>query len=163
MNLLVVVASKHGATRGIADAIRDGLAAAGHAADRLEAEEVASLEGVDAVVLGSAVYAGHWMDAARRFVDRFEDPLSALPVWVFSSGPIGDPPRPDEEPVDVADIVERTGAIDHAVFAGALDKSKLGFGERAIAAAFRAPEGDFRDWDEIRAWAAGIADRLART
>ena len=24
----------------------------------------------------------------------------------------------------------------------------------------RAPEGDFRDWDEIRAWAGAIADAL---
>jgi menaquinone-dependent protoporphyrinogen oxidase len=36
----------------------------------------------------------------------------------------------------------------------------LGFGERAIAVAFRAPEGDFRDWPAIEAWAAAIADSL---
>jgi hypothetical protein len=26
--------------------------------------------------------------------------------------------------------------------------------------ALRVPEGDYRDWDQIRAWASGIADRL---
>jgi hypothetical protein len=26
--------------------------------------------------------------------------------------------------------------------------------------AVRAPDGDFRDWDEIAAWADGIADAL---
>lgn len=163
MRVLVAVASRHGATRGIADAIRDRLGAAGLDASRLDVDDVVSLEGVEAVVLGSAVYAGHWLGEARRFVERFEAPLAAVPVWLFSSGPIGDPPLPGDDPVDVADVVERTGAIGHAVFAGALDRSRLGFGERAIAAAFRAPEGDFRDWDEIAAWAGSIAERLVGT
>ena len=37
-------------------------------------------------------------------------------------------------------------------------KSELGFGEKAIVLALRAPEGDFRDWDEIRGWAAEVAE-----
>jgi menaquinone-dependent protoporphyrinogen oxidase len=39
-----------------------------------------------------------------------------------------------------------------------LDRSKLGFAERIIAK--RLPEGDWRDWPAIDAWAAGIARRL---
>jgi menaquinone-dependent protoporphyrinogen oxidase len=71
---------------------------------------------------------------------------------LFSSGPIGDPPKPNEEnPVDVAEIVAATGAREHRVFAGKLVKRQLGFGERAIVVALRVPEGDFRDWAEIRA------------
>jgi menaquinone-dependent protoporphyrinogen oxidase len=31
-----------------------------------------------------------------------------------------------------------------------------------IMKAVKAPEGDFRDWDAIRAWAATIADDLTR-
>ena len=57
-------------------------------------------------------------------------------------------------------MVEATVARDHRVFGGKLDKRQLSFGERALVTALRAPEGDFRDWDEIRAWASGIADRL---
>ena len=37
---------------------------------------------------------------------------------------------------------------------------ELGFGERAVMHAVRAAEGDFRDWDAIRGWAAGIAAAL---
>ena len=48
----------------------------------------------------------------------------------------------------------------HHLFAGKLDKSKLGFGERAVMLAFRAVEGDYRDWNEIEAWASGIAHEL---
>ncbi len=93
-------------------------------------------------------------------MDRFDAALTAIPVWIFSSGPIGDPPKPDEDPVDVAEIHRRTAAVEHRLFAGKLDKSKLGFAERAIVAALRAPVGDFRDWDEITAWAGGIASAL---
>ena len=46
------------------------------------------------------------------------------------------------------------------VFAGKLDKDVLGFAEKAIVAAFKAPDGDFRDWEEIRGWASGIAQEL---
>lgn len=50
---------------------------------------------------------------------------------------------------------------DHRVFFGALDKAKLGFGERMIVKAVKAPDGDFRDWDAIKGWADEI-DRALR-
>lgn len=43
---------------------------------------------------------------------------------------------------------------------GKIDKAALGFGERAIVAALRAPVGDFRDWDAVRAFADRIAGAL---
>ena len=36
----------------------------------------------------------------------------------------------------------------------------LSFPDRAMASAVRAAEGDFRNWAEIRAWAASIASAL---
>jgi hypothetical protein len=36
----------------------------------------------------------------------------------------------------------------------------LGFAERAIVLALPAQNGDFRNWQDIRAWAAGIVDDL---
>ena len=53
----------------------------------------------------------------------------------------------------MAGIVELVAPVEHRIFAGKIDKSELGFGERAIMIAVRAPDGDFRDWDEIAAWA----------
>jgi menaquinone-dependent protoporphyrinogen oxidase len=46
------------------------------------------------------------------------------------------------------------------VFAGRLERHGLGLTERAMVFAFRAPEGDYRNWDEIGAWAAALADEL---
>jgi len=36
----------------------------------------------------------------------------------------------------------------------------LGLGEKVILKAVRAPEGDFRPWDDVREWARGIATEL---
>ena len=123
-------------------------------------EAAASLDAYDAVVAGSAVYAGRWMKTARGFIERNAAALAARPVWLFSSGPIGDPPKPGEDPVDVSSLVELAGARDHHVFAGKLDRGRMSFGERAIVMALRAPDGDFRDWDDVRTWASSIADAL---
>jgi menaquinone-dependent protoporphyrinogen oxidase len=78
-------------------------------------------------------------------------------MWLFSSGPVGDPPKPEEDPVDVAEVLAATGARDHRVFAGTLVRRRLSFPDKAIVSALRGLEGDFRDWTEIRQWAAGIA------
>ena len=160
MNVLVTVASKHGATTQIAEAIGRALAKADIGAEVVAPDDVRSLKGYDAVILGSAVYAGRWLDEAKRFVEREGPALAERPVWLFSSGPIGDPPKPEEEAIDVAPIRAVTGARDHRIFAGLLDKSQLGFGERAIVKVVRAEEGDYRPWPEIDAWVAGIAATL---
>ena len=83
-------------------------------------------------------------------------------MWLFSSGPLGPPDalKPEGDPVDAAALVEATRAIDHRVFAGRLDRGLLGFGEKALVLAVRAPEGDFRDWDAIDGFAADIAGEL---
>jgi menaquinone-dependent protoporphyrinogen oxidase len=66
------------------------------------------------------------------------------------------------DPVDVAEIARLTRARDHRVFAGKLVRQQLSFPERAIVSALRVPQGDFRDWPEIRAWASSIADALSQ-
>jgi len=160
MHVLVTAASKHGATAEIAAAIGAALGARGILATVADPSDVTDLEGYDAMVLGSAVYAGHWLEPATGLVDRLHDAFASRPVWLFSSGPVGDPPTPDQGPVDVAGIAQITRARSHRVFAGKLDRSKLGFGEKAIVMALRAPEGDFRDWHAINDWAAEIAEAV---
>jgi menaquinone-dependent protoporphyrinogen oxidase len=159
MKVLVTAATRYGATGEIAEAIGEVLRECGLEAT-VGPPAAAAVDGYDAVVLGSAVYAGHWLKPARELVDRQRDALAARPVWLFSSGPVGDPPKPEEDPVDVAELVAATGARDHRVFAGKLLRKQLGFADKAIAVALRVPDGDFRDWTAIREWAAGIADAL---
>jgi len=169
MKVLVSAASKHGATSEIAEeigkALRDALRERGGddeiVVDVRPAERVSSVDDCDAVVIGSAVYAGHWLAPARELAERHAGALAARPVWLFSSGPVGDPPRPTEEDaVDVSGILEATAARDHRLFSGKLDKGTLGFAEKAVVLALRVAEGDFRDWDAIHGWAREIAAEL---
>jgi menaquinone-dependent protoporphyrinogen oxidase len=113
------------------------------------------------VVLGSAVYAGRWLEPAREYAARHADVLRTRPVWLFSSGPIGEPPFPPDEAYDVTALRTLTGAEGHRTFPGRLDKERLSFGECAMATAMRAPVGDFRDWNAVRRWGEEIAGRLA--
>jgi len=79
-------------------------------------------------------------------------------TWLFSVGPIGAPvARPVEEPAVVPELISRTSARGHRLFAGALHRGGLRLGERVIASVVKAPEGDFRDWPAIRRWAEEIA------
>lgn len=162
MKVLVTVASRHGSTAAIATAVADVLAEAGLEVDRMDPADVASLDGYDAVVLGSAVYAGRWMGEATDLVERHEAALAQLPVWVLSSGPLGDPAEPAGPPPGPEELIGRLQPRDHRVFAGAIDRADLSLAERAIVKVVKAPYGDFRDWDAVRAWALSIADALRR-
>jgi menaquinone-dependent protoporphyrinogen oxidase len=160
MRVLVAAASKHGGTTEIAQAIGNALTLARLETEVRPIEEVTTLESYDAVILGSGVYMGRWLEPAKRFVERNGTALATRPVWLFSSGPLGDPPKPTAAPTDVLSLIETTHARDHRVFPGVMDKGTLGMGERAIVATVRAPAGDYRPWDEIHAWALGIARDL---
>ena len=160
MRVLVSVASRHGASAEIAARIGETLTTAGIDADIRPPDQVASVASYDAVVLGSGVYAGRWLGPAKKLAERESADLRSRPVWLFSSGPVGDPAKPAAEPVDVDLVRTWTNAVDHRVVPGKLDRQELGFGERAIVLAVHAAEGDFRPWEDVTAWASGIAETL---
>jgi menaquinone-dependent protoporphyrinogen oxidase len=157
-HVLVAYASKHGSTAEIADAIAAELRDHGIAVDCSAAHDVGSLDGYDAVVLGSAVYMKRWLRDARRLFRRQRGPLAALPFWIFSSGPCGPDPDPAwAEPAGLIRSAEELGVRDHVVFGGRLPLEPSGFIEKAMERDTPRELADRRDWDEIRAWAAGIA------
>jgi menaquinone-dependent protoporphyrinogen oxidase len=163
MKVLVSVATKHGSTREIAETIADELRASGLEVDLQSAEAVRDIAGYGAVVLGSAVYTGGWLAAAKRFVRAHGPALRTVPVWLFSSGPIGaDDPKPLSDLPEIPQLIERTRALEHRMFAGKLDKQGLGLAERSVTRVIQAPEGDFREWQAVRDWARSIATSLGR-
>lgn len=164
MRIIVASASKHGSTEGIAEAIAERLRQLGNDATAVRVGDLDDLDGVEAVVLGSAVYAGSWMKDAIEFVDANAEKLAGMPVWLFSSGPLGTEVHDEEEqPRQLAELSRRLQPHDHRVFFGALDIGKLGFGERMMVKAVKAPEGDFRDWPAISGWTDEIARELAES
>jgi menaquinone-dependent protoporphyrinogen oxidase len=157
VTVLVAYATKHGATRQIAEAIGSRLAERGLSAVVRPVAEVEDIDGFEAVVVGSAVYLGSWMKDGRAFLDRHADALRRVPVWLFSSGPTGT----DQGEALLQKRRERldaVGARDHRVFGGALDPDDLGFLERRVVRTAKTPVGDFRDWPAIERWADEIAN-----
>jgi menaquinone-dependent protoporphyrinogen oxidase len=166
MKILVGVASRHGATeeiaRGIGDELQSALAGGPEpvVVDVLDIEKVGDLSGYDAVVIGSALYMGNWLRTARDFITAHSAALLDTQVWLFSSGPVGDEPQRSTQPAGVAKLLSLSGARQHQVFGGSLDKQRLTFGEKAIVRMVGTVEGDSRDWSEIGRWSAAIADEL---
>jgi menaquinone-dependent protoporphyrinogen oxidase len=161
MKILIAFASRHGSTREIAQELAQELRVAGHSVRVRPIDEVTDIEQYDAAIIGSAVYMGNWLPEARRFVDEHRAHLAGMPIWLFSSGPLGaDDPQPKGDPAHIDALMQATQAHGHRVFIGKLDRSGLGPAERLLARVVKAPKGDFRDWDAIRAWAREIAMAL---
>lgn len=159
--VLIAFASKRGSTAEIAQAIADTIREQGLSVDCREAGEVRSLQGYDAVVLGSAVYIKRWRHDGKDFLGRHASQLARLPFWVFSSGPVGDPDAPSDpdwlEPPKIIERASALGARGHVVFGGRLPPHPRGPIERAMARGIPERYQDRRDWEEIRAWANGVA------
>ena len=159
--ILIAVASKHGSTMEIAEAIGRTLGEEGLAVTVEAVDSVMHVDEYQAVVVGSAVYMGHWLEPARAFVAQHAADLKARRTWLFSSGPIGEPPLPTaEDAVHVDEFMAATGASDHRLFAGKIDRQRLGFAERALLRAVGAKEGDYRDWGAISDWARELVRDL---
>jgi menaquinone-dependent protoporphyrinogen oxidase len=167
VTVLVTAASRYGATAEIADRIAEVLSARGLDVQRATPGEV-DLEGVDAVVVGSAIYAGHWLPEVQGVLTAIERRAAHPAVWLFTSGPVGKPSgwfarkMAASDPIELPDAITATAAQEHRMFAGKLDRRNLRGGQRLALALFRGLNGDFRDWGEIEQWAASIADQLTR-
>jgi menaquinone-dependent protoporphyrinogen oxidase len=90
------------------------------------------------------------LEPATRLADRSGGALAAQPVWLFSSGPVGNPTRKlvqkmGQDPVDLAEILQATRARDHRMFAGKLEKKHLSFPQRA-AVGSAARRGHCQPW-----------------
>lgn len=161
MHVYVITASKHGSTAEIGAAIAERLSDLGHGAIAIDAADVGRLDEGSAIVLGSPIYMGKWMKPAREVLDRLAAEEPGRLVFTFTVGPIGDPPHPDDAQADQE--VERFNAeraSSHRMFTGKLDRSELGRLERLAVKAVKAPDGDYRDWDAVRAWVDEISDQL---
>jgi menaquinone-dependent protoporphyrinogen oxidase len=165
MNVLVTAASQQGSTYGIAEAIGRTLRSRGLDVTVAEPHTVARVDDYDAFVVGSAIYMGRWLDGGVEFVRRFASDLAGRPVWLFSSGPVGDPQRKlvqkmTADPLELPELLRLTRAREHRIFAGKLSGAGLSGPRRLPLLVFRGIEGDWRDWSSVERWAAEIGEAL---
>ena len=161
MKILVTFASKHGATAEIAFHIGAVFKEYGFHVVVGAIGEVNHVASYDVIVIGSALYRQQWMPAAAQFLSTRVDILSQKHVWLFCSGPTGKGIaqemfggfRFSEELQPYVQMINPRGV---AIFHGKLDLADLTLAELQIVKNYGGELGDFRNWDEITAWAEGI-------
>ncbi|MEJ7634943.1 flavodoxin domain-containing protein [Aeromicrobium sp.] len=160
--LVVAAASRHGGTCEIADRLASTLSSGlpmGWNVVRADLSNLRAFDDADAVVLGSAIYFGHWMHSAARAIKYLKDaPLFDL--WLFSTGPISEVDSENAQVISADALVATGQAVEHKVFGGRLDTSHLNWVERVAVNAVHALPGDHRDWDQVDEWARHIAGQL---
>jgi menaquinone-dependent protoporphyrinogen oxidase len=158
--VLVAYATWAGSTAGVAKRVAEVLNRNGLTAEALPARKVRDTASYGAVTLGTAVHAGKLHPDALRFTRRNAADLNSRPFAAFvvclamkdcdekgraTAGPYLEPVREIVKPVS------------EGLFAGAYDPAKVNFVLRTIMdKMIKAPAGDFRRWDEIETWAAGL-------
>lgn len=161
--ILVAYASKCGSTGEVAEAIGQALCEAGAAVDVRLAQNVTDVSPYRAVIVGSAIRVGRWLPDAIKFVETHQEALSQVPVAYFlTCMTLEDDTEENRRTVaayldPVREIVQ---PVDVGLFAGSMDPSKLSFVFRLMMKAMGTPEGDYRDWEAIRAWADGLRPAL---
>ena len=90
--VLVVFGGRHGATREIAATLVRSMPSSasgrriGLTASLSSAQQSPDPTAYDAVVLGSAIYGGRWLEPVRNYLDAHAAALARRPTWAFSSG-----------------------------------------------------------------------------
>jgi menaquinone-dependent protoporphyrinogen oxidase len=153
--ILVAYGTKHGSTREVANAVAETLQESGLDVDTLSAGRVHDLSPYAGVVLGGAIYMGHWHPDALEFLEQHRDVLATMPLAVFGMGPRTTGKHEEEgSRAQLVKALARVPEVDPcavAVFGGVIDPHTLHFPFNRI------PASDARDWAAIRNWATEVA------
>lgn len=166
--ILVTYATRTGSTAGVAEAIGKTLAESGAEVEVRPMQDVTDLSPYRAVVAGSAIQGHIWLPEAMQFIQTHRAALAQKPFAAFLVC-IAMSMNNEAARRGVADWMQPVRAlvkpVSEGYFAGILDISKVpSFFDRLK---FRVSvwlgiwkEGDHRDWDAIRAWAASLKPLL---
>ena len=169
---LVTYATRYGSTHEVADTIAATLQKNDMAVDVLPMQEVRSLEGYHAVVMGAPIFIGKWHKEAHRFLARHQEDLMRRPLAVFALGPTSrDAQEMEGSRAQLDRDLEKYPWLKPAaleMFVGKYDPAALRFPDNLLAIIpasplHNLPARDERDWEAIRAWALSIADMMRET
>ena len=170
---LIAYVTRSGSTEDIAEAMGLAMQEAGIKVDVKPMVQVESISEDAAVVLGAALYVGHFAKEFHRFMKRFQRELGNVHPWIFVVGPTERKPEhfaaAEKQARKELERYPWLRAADVRVFGGKFDPHHLN-----LPLPFRLvmkfpgnpmkklPVSDIRDWDWIRRWARAIAEHLNR-
>lgn len=164
--VLIAYASRCGSTGGVAESIGQIFSEAGAAVEVRPVKEVNDPSLYQSVIVGSAIRMGKWLPEAVEFIKTHQERLSQIPVAYFAVCMTmkDDTTENRQKALGYLDPVRkqfsRVNPVDIGLFAGAVDHKRLSFAYSLILKVMGTPEGDFRNWEAIRTWAAGVRPTL---
>jgi menaquinone-dependent protoporphyrinogen oxidase len=165
---LVAYGTRYGSTREVAETVASTLQEQGLDTDVKTAREVRSLEGYDAVMLGTPLYMGALHKDVRALLESSREALERTPFALFALGPIKADDGVDDSREQFVKALAKLPLLtpaSTAVFVGAYDPARLGFKDKMIAALPASPlhgevAHDERDWEAVKAWARELPGQL---
>jgi menaquinone-dependent protoporphyrinogen oxidase len=168
MSILVTYATAKGATSEVAEAVALRLKAFATTVDLLPIKDVstASLPKYSAIIVGSAIHMGSWLGPAKHFIQNNSTALNSKQVWAFSVGmpPKEDARKEEESIIDKKIRKDLPGLRGHKLFLGRFEKTDLPWVGRIVITCCIPKDkqkwGDFRNWEEIHAWADSVGREM---
>ena len=162
--ILVAYSGRLGSTGEIAAFIGRVLSEGGASVDVKAIDQVEELGQYSRIVVGSAIRYDRWLSDAREFVKANRQALSEVPVALFFTclamvKPEG-AAKAESYARGLCTQLPGINAADVGRFAGVLSLSKAPWLTRlmlrVISRITGVKEGDYRDWNAIRAWSQGL-------
>ncbi len=162
--VLIAYASKVGSTADVAAEIGRVIEQGSNVAvDVQPVGKVNRVSGYDAVIIGSAIRHSKWLPSAVQFVERNREALRKVPVayFVVCMTMRDDTEKNRQTVMAYMNPVRKVlQPLDIGLFAGELEYERFPFFTRLLIALNRLPQGDFRNWNAIRAWASNLRPTL---
>lgn len=170
--VLIAYCTRSGSTAEVAEAIGKTVRDAGLAVRVKPIADVESIAAGTEVVLGTALYIGHFPKEFHRFLDRFEAELARVRPWVFILGPTEKERKQfagaEEQARKELDKHPSLRPADTRVLGGKFDPEhlNLAFPMNLVMKVpgnplRKLPVRDVRDWEWIRRWAQAISEEIA--
>ena len=161
--VLVAYATRAGSTAEVADSIGRAMAACSAVVDVKPARDVTDISAYQMVVLGSAVHAGQLMPEVKAIVRKHKAALQQKQVagFVVCLAAKDTTAAARKSAAGYLEPVRKElKLVSEAAFAGRMDYLKLSpLGRFFLKNVIKAPEGDYRNWPAIKAWAEGLCGR----
>ncbi len=162
--VLILYATKAGSTAEIAAKMGEVLASQNLSADVRPVAKAGDLTPYRTIILGSAIRMGRVLPEVQSFVQANQSVLQQKSFNMFVVCMTLNEDTPANRQV-VSAYLDPVRALanpaSEGLFAGVIDPSKVSLLERLLMAAMKVPQGDFRKWDQITAWAQAIPASLS--
>jgi menaquinone-dependent protoporphyrinogen oxidase len=169
MTVLVAYASERGSTREMAQHMASRMAVALGPVDCRSVEEVGSVSGYEAVIVGSAIHNQSWLPPAAQFLTRLTPELAKRPVWAFNVGMADALPKPFRKRAAELQQKRLRGFLPQEIplrgdmiFSGVYKSDQMPALLRVLFRLTGGRFGDLRNWAAVDAWTDQITAQLAK-